>query len=194
MAQKDETQESDEALADRVKRGENTAFDELVVRYEEKLLRYGRRFLARSEDIEDSVQDVFLRAYMNMQSFKAGERFSPWIYRIAHNAFVNVLRKHAHRSFQFIDFDTFISPLSATEELFTQDELTALRLSIESGLSKIDPKYREVLILHYFEELPYAEIADILQIPKGTVGVRLRRGREALRLNESTLTQHYYGT
>jgi RNA polymerase sigma-70 factor, ECF subfamily len=193
MGDTNENIHSDEHIAERVQKGDSAAFGELVSRYEEKLFRYGRRFLARGEDIEDVVQDVFLKAYVNIQSYNATYRFSPWMYRIAHNTFVNVLRKNAHRSFTFIDFDTFVSPLSWSEEKETESELRELRAALEEGLSKIDSKYREVLILHYFEELSYDEIAEILQIPKGTVGVRLRRGREALRRVQDNLTEHHYG-
>lgn len=190
----DITQTTDEELARMVQEGNPEAFSHLMRRYEEKLLRYGKRFLPRAEDIEDAVQDTFLRAYTNIQSFDSSYRFSPWIYRIAHNVFVNVIRKHAHRSFAFIDFDTLIAPLTSTEESETEVERSVLRAHIEKGLEKIEPKYREVLILHYFEELSYDEIADVLQIPKGTVGVRLKRGREALKRVETSLTEHYYGT
>jgi RNA polymerase sigma-70 factor (ECF subfamily) len=184
---------SDEALAKRVQNGDTAAFGELVSRYEEKLTRYGRRFLARTEDIEDVVQDVFLKAYENMQSYDASYRFSPWIYRIAHNAYVNVLRKHAHRSFNFIDFDTLVSPFSYHEEVENEGERRVLREALDAGLSRIDEKYREILVLHYFEELSYDEIAEVLRIPKGTVGVRLRRGREALKRVGEELKELHHG-
>lgn len=193
MEQRSVTDSSDEMLAGRVQGGDTTAFDELMRRYEEKLLRYGRRFIARNEDIEDAVQDAFLRAYTNIQSYDVKYRFSPWMYRIAHNVFVNVLRKHSHRSFAFVDFDTFVSPLSVEEETLSASELSQLRVSLERGLLKLDPKYREVLVLHYFEDLSYEEIAEVLHIPKGTVGVRLKRGRDALARADDTLIHHYHG-
>ena len=90
---------SDEQIAQRVKDGDNEAFGLFVERYEKKLTRYGGKFLSRTEDIQDVVQDVFIKAYQNMQSFDASLRFSPWIYRIAHNTFVNELRKNSRRPF-----------------------------------------------------------------------------------------------
>ncbi len=184
---------SDEALAEKVQHGDAVAFGDLVHRYEGKLTWYGKRFLLRTEDIEDVVQDVFLRAYQNMQSYDPSYRFSPWIYRIAHNAFVNVLRKNTHRSFAFIDFDTFVSPFSSHEEQESEFELRMLRTALEAGLARLEPKYREILVLHYFEDLSYDEIAEVLRIPKGTVGVRLRRGREALKRVGDELKEHHYG-
>lgn len=172
---------SDEELARRVQEGDGTAFGTIMERYASRLTRYGRRYLARDEDIEDVIQDVFLKTYQNMQSYNPAYRFSPWIYRIAHNAFVNVLRKHKHRTFEFFDFDTFVSPLSFSEPREVEAESAKLEKIIEEHLSELAPKYREVIVLHYFEELSYDEIAEVLHIPIGTVGVRLRRARQQLK-------------
>lgn len=169
---------SDEALAHKVQSGDSSVFGVIVERYAERLTRYGRRYLAREEDIEDVIQDVFLRAYENIQSYNREYRFSPWIYRIAHNAFVNVLRKQSKRSFEFFDFDTLISPLRHPEEEVGMLQMTEL---LEEQLNTLAPKYREVIILHYYENLSYEEIAEVLHVPIGTVGVRLKRAREELK-------------
>lgn len=172
---------TDEEIARLVQAGVSSAFGELMQRYEAKLTRYGRRYLARTEDIEDVIQEVFLKTYENIQSYNSEYRFSPWIYRIAHNAFVNVLRKQKHRTFEFIDFDTLVSPLSFTQPKETESESSLVRNTIEEHLNELSPKYREVIVLHYFEELSYDEIAEILHIPIGTVGVRLSRARALLK-------------
>ncbi len=172
---------TDEELAHKVQEGESAAFGTIMERYAARLTRYGRRYLAREEDIEDVIQDVFLKTYQNMQSYNPAYRFSPWIYRIAHNAFVNVLRKHKHRTFEFVDFDTFVSPLSFSQPQEVEAETAKLEKIIDEHLSELAPKYREIIILHYFEELSYDEIAEVLHIPIGTVGVRLRRARLALK-------------
>lgn len=180
---------SDEELARRVQEGESAAFGVIMERYAARLTRYGRRYLARDEDIEDVMQDVFLKTYQNIQSYNSTYRFSPWIYRIAHNAFVNVLRKQKHRTFEFFDFDTLVSPLSFAQPDEMEVESHKLEKVIEEHLSELAPKYREVIALHYFEELSYDEIAEVLHIPIGTVGIRLRRAR--LQLKE-TLRKKYY--
>ena len=176
-----ETEQTDEELARKVQTGDSLSFGVLMQRYEARLIRYGRRYLARNEDIEDVSQNVFLKTYENIQSYDVSYRFSPWIYRIAHNAFVNVLRKQKHRTFEFFDFDTLVSPLSFTQPKETEAESSKLQTVIEEHLSELSPKYREVIVLHYFEELSYEEIADVLHIPLGTVGVRLSRARTLLR-------------
>ena len=174
------SQESDETIAKRVQAGDTEIFGVLVDRYEAKLLRYGRKFLARQEDIQDIVQDVFVSTYQNIQGFDASQRFSPWIYRIAHNAFVNGLRKK-ERGPLIIDFDTLISHPVYDDPAESEREQKDMRILIDKGMESLSPKYREVLVLHYFEEMSYKDMADVLQVPQGTIGVRLKRAKEALR-------------
>jgi RNA polymerase sigma-70 factor, ECF subfamily len=172
---------TDEILAGRAQQGDAAAFGELVERYEAKLLRYARRFLSDPEDGRDIVQDVFIKAYENLQSFDVSRRFSPWIYRIAHNEFVNELaKKKTRNTFFTIDFDTLFPHLQAAERSDSLALERDLRETLDKHLVKIDPKYREALILYYLEEMNYQEIAEVLHIPVSTVGVRLLRGRAAL--------------
>lgn len=175
-----ETPLRDEEIAARLQAGDIDIFGVLVDRYEQKLLRYGTKFISRGEDIEDIVQDVFISAYRNIQGFDASLRFSPWIYRIAHNAFVNHLRKDKHGPVD-IDFDTLIAHEAAPDSAESERDLKEIRAMLDTGLGKLKPKYREILVLHYYEEMPYKDIADVLQIPMGTVGIRMRRAKEALR-------------
>lgn len=178
---------TDEELAQAVQAGTPDMFGLLVGRYQDKLLRYGRKFLSSPEDIEDIVQDVFVSAYQNIQSFDPTQRFSPWIYRIAHNAFVNGLRKKSRNPLVYVDFDTFLAHPAYDDPAVREREQEEVRAMIEKSLEELDYKYREVLILYYLEEMPYKDIAEILQVPQGTVGVRLKRAKEALRLEVEKL-------
>jgi RNA polymerase sigma-70 factor (ECF subfamily) len=173
--------DTDETIASRVQAGDADAYGELVARYEAKLLRYGRKFLARDEDRQDIVQDVFISAYQNIQSFDTTQRFSPWMYRIAHNAFVNEIRKNERRPLLPFDFDTVIPHAVYEDPAESEREQKDMRAYLERGLGNISSKYREVLVLHYFEDMAYKDIADILQVPQGTVGIRIKRAKEALR-------------
>ena len=175
------TEKTDEQIATQVQAGDIDAFGVLVERYEAKLTRYARKFLSDSNDVLDLVQDVFIKAYENIQSFDATRRFSPWIYRIAHNVFVNAIKKKRHEPFRFFDADTIFPHPVAEETADGEAERREIRQAIDQGLRKLDQKYREPLVLYYFEELSYEEIGEILAIPKATVGVRLKRGREMLR-------------
>jgi RNA polymerase sigma-70 factor (ECF subfamily) len=173
--------QTDEQLALAVQNGEPDKFGELVERYEAKLLRYARKFLLDPDDAQDIVQDIFIKAYENMRSFDTTRRFSPWIYRIAHNEFVNDLKKKQSRRTMFtIDFDTLFPYLTAADTADGAALERDTRETLERHLGGLDPKYREPLILYYLESMDYREIADILRIPVSTVGVRLARARAML--------------
>lgn len=171
---------TDEEIAKRVQEGDREIFGVLVDRYEQKLLRYGKKFLSRPEDVQDIVQDVFIRAYENIQSFDTTQRFNSWIYRIAHNAYVNVLRRNVYAP-TLLDFDTVLVHFKYDDPSESERDQKYMRELIDQGMSTLSPKYREVLILHYFEDMAYKDIADVLRIPTGTVSIRLKRAKEALK-------------
>lgn len=182
---------TDEELARAVQAGNADMFGPLVERYQDKLLRYGRKFLSTPEDIEDIVQDVFVSTYQNIRSFDASQRFSPWIYRIAHNAFVNGLRKKSRNPLVYVDLDTFLAHPTYDDPGIREREQEEIKMMIEKSIDALDYKYREVLILYYLEEMPYKDIAEVLQVPQGTVGVRLKRAKEALRKEFEKLDTSY---
>ena len=175
------TERSDEELALLVQGKNMEAFGVLMSRYRPKLMRYGSRFLAREEQVEDAVQEVFIKAYQNILSFDATRPFSPWIYRIAHNAFINALRALKREPVIFLDFDTLLAHPSYERDPADEEERATLRAQLDVGLAQLSPKYREILVLYYLEDLSYPEIADVLEVPIGTVGIRLKRAREALK-------------
>ena len=172
---------TDEELVALVQGNNQEALGVLMDRYQAKLLRYGRRFLSQDESIVDVVQDVFIKAYENIQSFDAARKFSPWIYRIAHNAFVNEIRRKSREPLMYLDLDAILAHPAYEFDPAADEERATTQILIEKGLDALAPAYKEVIILYYIEEQSYQEISDILQVPVGTVGVRLRRAREALK-------------
>ncbi len=176
------TDETDESIAGRVQKGDGGAFALLMERYQQKLTRYARKFLSDPDDTKDIVQDIFIKTYENMQSFDASRRFSPWIYRIAHNEFVNALKKRnaSHTVFAF-DIDTLVPHLAAPETADSASLERDVRKTLEGHLDKLGAKYREPLILYYLEGMDYKEISEILQVPVSPVGVRLARARSMLK-------------
>ncbi|MES2087804.1 MAG: RNA polymerase sigma factor [Patescibacteria group bacterium] len=172
---------TDEEIALLVKAGDKEIFGVLVERFEPKLLRYGNKFLARTEDVEDIVQDVFIKVYQNIKSFNPSQKFSSWIYRIAHNCFVNALKKNSLNPLTLFDFDILVSHTAYDDPAGDEREQKEMRTMIDRGLNQLSPKYREILILYYLEEMPYKEIADILQVPAGTVGIRIKRAKVELK-------------
>ena len=172
--------QSDEKIVLSITGGDKELFGVLIDRYEAKLTRYIKRFLQNEEDVADIVQNVFIKVFVNLQSFDVDRSFNSWIYRIAHNETVTYLKKRGNEKVSFLDFDTMFPHPFAKE---TADKGTLdkeLEELMSSSLSLIPLKYKEVLVLYYYEELSYQEIADVLHIPIATVGVRLRRGREQL--------------
>ena len=173
-------EKSDEQIVALVQAGDAEAYGEIMTRYENKLKRYAWRFLNTREEIDDLVQDVFIKTYTNIKSFNTSLRFSPWIYRIAHNTFVNELKRKKH-IFNFFDSDTIL-PLLASKETADADTMdNEINEELEIFVEKLPPKYREVIVLHYFESLSYQEISEVLHIPVTTVGVRMTRGRNKLK-------------
>lgn len=178
-----ESERADEEVAALVQRGDVDAFRILVERYDPKLTRYAKRFFFHGDDGKDIVQEVFIKAYVNIKSFDVARRFSPWIYRIAHNEFVNNIKKRQKErdNVSIFDFDTLFPHLAAKEGADDEFNKAEIKRMLERSLDSLNEKYKEPLVLYYFEEMDYREIADILHIPISTVGVRLQRGRAMLK-------------
>ncbi len=179
-------QKSDEGLAKLVQdesmsSGGHNAFAQLLDRYETKMTRYANKFLYTYEDRQDAVQDVFIKVYKNIQSFNTSKSFSPWIYRIAHNTFINHIKKSKHEKLGIFDADQFFAWQARDEHEASDREQKEEREVLNQSLAQLSAKYREPLVLYYFEQKNYKEIAEILELPVATVGVRLRRGRVKMR-------------
>ena len=159
-------------------------FGEIVDRYEAKLTRYMARLGVRNpEDQLDVLQDVFLKVYKNLNAFDSSLRFSSWIYRIAHNEAISWYRKKNVRpeGHLIADSEELIGFLSAQEDTQDQDfDKSVNAVEINTALLKIEPKYREAIVLRFFEHKEYDEISDILKIPVGSVGTLLHRGKKQL--------------
>ena len=181
MEANEEQQPSDEQLAGKVQNGDVGAFDMLLQRYQAKILRYGNKFLLAPQDIEDVTQEIFLKVYRFIKSFDASRKFSPWIYGIAHNEFINLGKKRKGEPVHFFDFDTFFPHPSSKESPEKDLDKKHMAELLESYLNKIPAKYREPLVLYYLEDLSYSDIADVLRIPVTTVGVRLNRAKARLK-------------
>lgn len=150
----------------------------LSKRYEEKLLRYIIRISKFSrEDAEDVLQEVFIKTYYNLNGFDPELQFSSWIYRIAHNETVSAIRKKVVRPVIYLeesDLEKFGDVFDMAKELDNSFD----RKIIDTALSRLDEKYREVLVLRYLDEKDYVEIADILKKPVSTVGNLILRGKK----------------
>lgn len=172
---------SDEDISVKVQAGDSESFGILVTRYEAKMMRYANKFLFGYEEAQDVVQEVFLKAYIHIQSFDSKQKFSSWLYRIAHNEFINAIKKKGKEPLPLIDPDMFLPHLVAKQTADDEIHKKETAEMLEKCLNKLDPKYREPLVLYYIEELDYKDVADILRLPTSTVGVRLKRGKDMLK-------------
>jgi len=161
------------------------AFTPLIMRYEAKLARYLERLgVGLLEDREDILQNAFIKAYKNLNSFDMTLTFSSWMYRIAHNEAMSFFRRKHARPQIILSEESEMLLTELRDEHADASRLTELRLSRE-GLAKafqtLPPRYRDVIALRYFEDRSYTEMSDILEVPVGTVSTLLYRAKRALR-------------
>ena len=174
-------EQTDEEIVRIVQSGRVELFGLLIERYQAKMIRYARRFLFNNSDVEDLVQEIFLKAYTNLQGFDTSRKFSPWLYRIAHNLFINQIKKKGRETLPFFNLDIFLPSLTTQENPESELEKKELRQAIDQCLADLGVKYREPLILYYFEALSYQEISETLRIPKASVWFRIKRAKEKLK-------------
>lgn len=162
------------------------AFGELIRRYEVALLRYiGRIGILSIEDRKDVLQNIFIKAYRNIQSYDPVFAFSTWIYRIAHNEAVSFFRARKIRpeGNMIDDAEDVLLRMNSDGEEGDSEEISNKSFNAEhlnNALLKLDEKYRNILILRYFEDREYTEISDILQIPPGSVATLIHRAKKQL--------------
>jgi RNA polymerase sigma-70 factor (ECF subfamily) len=179
---------TDEEIIKQVQAGNKNIYAEILERYESKIERYIKRYLQREDEVIDMVQDIFIKVYTNIKSFDTDQRFSPWIYRIAHNECVNKLSWKSLRNFVSLDIDVDeILPQFVTEKLIASEntekefEINFHKENLDKYVQQLDIKYKDPIILFFLEDLTYEEISDVLKIPVSTVGIRIKRGKDKLR-------------
>lgn len=160
------------------------AYALLVRRWEPLLGRYVRRILGRDgQAVEDVLQEVFLKAYVNLNDFDRARPFGPWIYRIARNEAISLLRKKKAEPLLVSGDDAFLLLERMSDGITAQEILDRARIEeqVRLAIKTMDQRYREALILRYLEDKGYDEIADILELPSGTVATLIKRGTKQLR-------------
>jgi RNA polymerase sigma-70 factor, ECF subfamily len=170
---------SDKELIQSILAGNQADFKPLMERYQQKVFSYLYRFLFENRDAAEEVtQSVFIKVYKNLGSIDLNRPLQPWIYRIAHNEAANHLRTVSRKKESRLkdrQWDHVATP--DKDRSMEKEEQTIL---IQKALDKLKTKYREVIVLHYFEEKSYQEIAEILNTSTNSVGTLLRRGRMKL--------------
>ena len=180
------TREEEYAVVKRVRAGDTDAFEALVTAYQKQIYNLTLRYVSSPEDAADLTQEAFLRAFRSLDSFRGDSRFSVWLYRLATNVCIDLLRSRGRGSASSL---TVENEDEEAEELEVPDarfepqkelERRELRRAVQSGLQTLSDDAREIVILRELEGLSYAEIGERLGLEAGTVKSRLFRARKAL--------------
>jgi RNA polymerase sigma-70 factor (ECF subfamily) len=154
----------------------------LMKRYEQPLMNYIRKLSGLNQaDVEDTLQEVFILAYQNLNDYNDDFKFTSWIYRIAHNHTISLFRKR-NKSKQDVSWDEkdleqlIQSDFDLEQNLLQQNDYHNLLQSIDS----LPLKYKEVLLLKFIEGKDYQQISDILKKPIGTIGTLINRAKKKL--------------
>ena len=161
--------------------GDQGAFEELVRLYEKRVLALTRRMCQNPEDAAEAAQEAFFAAWQGLKHFRGDSSFSTWLYRLASNACVDLLRREKRRQAAVSLDDEELSIPSETPSPQEEAERRELGEQIEAGLRALPPEYRAVLVLREIHQLRYDEIARALELDEGTVKSRISRGRKRLR-------------
>ena len=167
------------------RQGDQGAFEQLVRRYEKRVFALTSRMCRNPADAEEAAQEAFLAAWQGMAFFRGDSSFATWLYRLASNACVDLLRREGRHQAaagpSLDDAESAYDPADPGPSPQSLAERAELRRQIETALAALPPEYRQVLILREMHQLTYDEIAAICSLDLGTVKSRISRGRKRLR-------------
>src|SRR5262245_25986902 len=176
--------DADNQLVERCLSGEAAAWEDLVKVHTRRVYSICYRFTGTDQEAQDLTQDVFLRVFRSLKSFRAGEgSFAVWLSRLTRNLLIDHYRRtKLDRATDSIEgqlpmLEEKTAASARTEGLLAGREASEV---LQNGLQKLSPELREAVILRDLEELEYKEIAQVLNVPEGTVKSRLNRGRAEL--------------
>jgi RNA polymerase sigma-70 factor (ECF subfamily) len=170
---KSESDTADEGIVGRVRNGDTEAFGILVRKYEDFVFTLTKGLTSSADSAGDVTQETFLRAYKAIRRFEKKASFKTWLYRIAYNTALNHIKRRKHE----IEFE------EAHEKIPTgadSDEI-AIRATMKQLIDRLKPEHKAILILHYYDDLKYEEIAEVSNCPVGTVKIRLFRAKYELK-------------
>jgi len=178
---------ADGELVTRALAGREESFEELVRRYQRPIVAYVYRMIGDYDLALDQTQEVFIRIYNSLERYRPEFKFSTWIYRIAHNAAIDHLRRSDSSHTEDLEVaceggQTFQKPLTSKAPTPEQEsERSERRAEIEEVIRQLPPAYRELIVLRHAHDFSYDEIAEVTGLPLGTVKNRIFRAREAMR-------------
>ena len=166
-------------LISRARGGDREAFGELVEQYRDNVYRLAYRMCGNAYDADEAAQEAFVAAWRALPNFRGDAKFSTWLYRLTTNAAIDVMRREKrHQTVGDGEMMELADDADSPQETV---ERTEQQEAVQKALATLSEEYREVLLLRYMEELDYAEIAEVLQLPSGTVKSRINRAKAALK-------------
>lgn len=175
---------TDTELVSKIKKGDMTAFDKLVEEYNKRVINIAYSLLSDREDALDAAQEVFVKVYKNIGSFRGESTVSTWIYRITKNVCTDILRKRRAAVISLDNEDDESPRLEIADESTSPEQVAERNEKIaivRKAIATLDENQRTLVTLYDINGLSYEEISAILKCPLGTVKSRLYRARESLR-------------
>ncbi len=181
-ALRDDSAVADATLISRTLAGEPAAFGELVLRYQDRLYNSLVRVLGSAEDARDAVQEAFVQAFVKLESFRGSSAFYTWLYRIAFNqAMSHARRKRPTQSLDDGRADRGREPVDGQPAPDARLDASERATQVHRALAELSAEFRQVIVLREMDGCKYEEIAEMLELPIGTVRSRLFRARLELR-------------
>ncbi|MEY3788353.1 MAG: polymerase sigma factor RpoE [Pseudomonadota bacterium] len=190
------SEQLDEELVLRVQRGDKSAYDFLVIKYQHRIIQLVNRYIKDPSEAQDVAQEAFIKAYRALADFRGEAAFFTWLYRIAINTAKNYLLSRSRRSANYqVDIQNAEALENAPQlqgletperELLNQEIIDAINASIE----ELPEDMRTAIVLREFEGMSYEEIAEAMDCPVGTVRSRIFRAREAIDNKLNPLLEH----
>jgi len=169
---------SDEVVVDRVLGGETSAFEGIVIRWQAPLVNLAYRFCRDRGRAEEMAQEAFLRAFRALPKWRRDAAFSTWLFALAANVYKTELRRHP----VYAPLDSVPEPADPQAARDFDEEAKAHRDRVlRRAVDTLPEKYREAVVVYYFQSMDLAAAAHSLNLPEGTLKARLFRGRELLR-------------
>ena len=190
------SEQLDEDLVLRVQRGDKSAFDLLVIKYQHKIIQLVNRYVKDPSEAQDVAQEAFIKAYRALGNFRGDSAFYTWLYRIAINTAKNYLVSRSRRSSDYqvdiqdaeaIENAPQLQGMETPERLLLNQEIID---TIKTAIEKLPEEMRTAIMLREFEGMSYEEIAEAMDCPVGTVRSRIFRAREAIDNKLNPLLEH----
>ena len=190
------SEQLDEDLVLRVQRGDKSAFDFLVIKYQHKIIQLVNRYVKDPSEAQDVAQESFIKAYRALGNFRGDSAFYTWLYRIAINTAKNYLVSRSRRSSDYqvdiqdaeaIENAPQLQGMETPERLLLNQEIID---TIKTAIDKLPEEMRTAIMLREFEGMSYEEIAVAMDCPVGTVRSRIFRAREAIDNKLNPLLEH----